>query len=162
MVFPSGQLSQMRVRGFQYHRVIRFNETDAAGVVYFANLLTLCHEAYEASLGAAGFNLGLFFSRDSSVAVPIVHTESDFYQPLGCGDAIAIFLTPKQLTPHSFEVSYSLYHQDHIAQASNPTNKAVVRALTRHMCINPQTRRRQPLTAELTDWITSFAEPTAS
>lgn len=163
-------LSLTRTMPFQYCRVIRFHETDAAGVVYFANVLTLCHEAYEASLDAAGFDLGLFFSREGSVAVPIVHTAGDFYQPLGCGDAIALFLVPKQLTPYSFEISYKIYRQDNPStdwrendwrENGFPTQKAAASALTRHMCINPQTRRRQPLTAELTDWIAALSEPTA-
>jgi len=149
---------------FQYHRVIRFRETDAAGVVYFANLLTLCHEAYEASLDEAGFDLGQFFSRESSVAIPIVHTEGDFYQPLRCGDAIAILLSPKQLTPNSFEISYKIYRQNDATEADSAasilTERAAVRALTRHMCINAQTRRRQALPTELTDWISSLAEST--
>ena len=46
---------------FTLRRVIRFQETDAAGVVYFANLLALCHEAYEASLAHAGIALKPFF-----------------------------------------------------------------------------------------------------
>ena len=39
---------------FVYHRTIRFADTDAAGVVFFPNYLTICHEAYEESLAAAG------------------------------------------------------------------------------------------------------------
>ncbi len=143
---------------FQYHRVIRFHETDAAGVVYFANVLTLCHEAYEAALGEADFNLGRFFSRDGGFAVPIVHTQSDFYQPLKCGDAIAILLTPTQLTSHSFEISYKVYRLDQAA-AIAPNQKAAVSALTRHMCIDPSSHRRQPLPPELTNWISFLAEP---
>ena len=46
---------------FLYTRTIRFHETDAAGVVYFANLLTLCHEAYEAALAEAGLDVKSFF-----------------------------------------------------------------------------------------------------
>ncbi|MGB7087821.1 MAG: thioesterase family protein, partial [Phormidesmis sp.] len=101
---------------FVYARVIRFHETDAAGVVYFANLLTLCHEAYEAALAEAGVDLKQFFSSARSsgddsnekggIAVPVVHAEADFYRPLFCGDAIAIILMPTQLTLHSFEIAY--------------------------------------------------------
>jgi len=32
---------------FVYGRTIRFQETDAAGVIYFSNVLVLCHEAYD-------------------------------------------------------------------------------------------------------------------
>jgi 1,4-dihydroxy-2-naphthoyl-CoA hydrolase len=56
---------------FIYSRTIHFQETDAAGVVYFANLLALCHEAYEASLAEAGVDLRQFFSSGGEVAVPV-------------------------------------------------------------------------------------------
>ncbi|MEM9980588.1 MAG: acyl-CoA thioesterase, partial [Cyanobacteria bacterium P01_D01_bin.2] len=61
---------------YTYRRTIRFHETDAAGVVYFANVLTLCHEAYEASLAAAGINVRVFFG-GGSLAVPVVHGSVD-------------------------------------------------------------------------------------
>ena len=41
---------------FTYHRTIRFKDTDAAGVVYFANILAICNEAYEESLEASGID----------------------------------------------------------------------------------------------------------
>ena len=46
---------------FEYPRTIRFADTDAAGVVYFAQILSICHEAYEASLQASGIELRQFF-----------------------------------------------------------------------------------------------------
>lgn len=160
-----------------YRRVIRFQETDAAGVVYFANLLSLCHEAYEASLAEAGVDLKHFFSGSSEIAVPIVHAEADFYQPLFCGDAIAIALIPRQLNPQSFEVAYTITAQS--AAPAEAGQKPLARALTRHVCIglragantalisgaangataSPlENRRRRVLTSVLVDWIEGFSE----
>ena len=46
---------------FTYERTIRLGDTDAAGIMFFANYLVLCHEAYEASLAAANWvNISLF------------------------------------------------------------------------------------------------------
>ena len=42
---------------FDYRRRIYLGDTDAAGVVYFAKGLEICHEAYEESLAKAGINL---------------------------------------------------------------------------------------------------------
>ncbi len=145
---------------FKHLRTIRFAETDAAGVVYFANLLVLCHDAYEAALAAAGFDLSLFFSREDDVALPIVHTAADFYQPMKCGDAIAVHLNPTQLDAYSFEVHYVVHSQIQPASAEDSADKrsdrAIAKALTRHVCINSKTRRRQSLSDELTRWIGSF------
>ncbi|MGB3300436.1 MAG: acyl-CoA thioesterase [Phormidesmis sp.] len=157
---------------FVYRRVIRFQETDAAGVVYFANLLSLCHEAYEASLAESGIDLKRFFSGSGEAAVPIVHAEADFYQPLFCGDAIAIALTPQQLNPQSFEVTYAITAQAD-TKAKKKGQTLLAKALTRHVCISLRdeasaasavraadapNRRRRVLTAALVDWIEGFAE----
>ena len=117
---------------FKHVHVVRFHETDAAGVVYFANLLTFCHEAYEAALAAVGIDVALFFSRDRNVAVPVIHAEADFYRPVRCGEAIAIHLIPKQLTAHSFEIHYAIYREDASYQAEQ-RGEAIARALTRHV-----------------------------
>ena len=138
---------------FLYNRTIRFHETDAAGVVYFANLLTLCHEAYEASLADAGLDTRHFFSGTDEVAVPIVRAEVDFFQPLFCGAVIAITLSPKQLDAHSFEITYAITHAD--------SSQKVAQASTRHVSISPLTRRRSPLTEDLLAWIGTTAQSAA-
>ena len=142
---------------FSYGRVIRFHETDAAGVVYFARLLTLCHEAYEAALATVDIDLRAFFSAAGGVAVPIVHTEADFYQPLRCGDAIAITLTPKQLSLHSFEITYTISNQPSGQALDKVSVKPLAWVLTRHVCTNLSSHRRHPLTPALVDWIESVA-----
>lgn len=129
---------------FIYHRIIRFVETDAAGVVYFANILTLCHEAYEASLADAGINLQDFFC-GATLAVPIVHTSVDFRRPLHCGDEVAIALTPRRLNETTFEIRYSLSNDE----------KIVATALTRHVCIDSTSRQHHSLSPDLARWIES-------
>lgn len=140
---------------FYYPRQIRFHETDGAGVVYFANVLTLCHEAYEASLGAAGLDLAEFFSPRGG-AVPVVHGAVDFFRPMHCGDRITIALTPvpcpKANKPLSeFVIDYRLL-QGTIAKADDPA-ELIAQAQTRHCCISAETRRRQALSHELQAWL---------
>ena len=79
---------------FTYTRTVRFKDTDAAGVVYFANVLAMCHEACEESLASSGINLKVFFS-NSSVTIPIVHASVDFLRPMFCGDQLLINLITK-------------------------------------------------------------------
>ncbi len=137
--------SRDNVPKFTYRRIIRFHETDAAGVVYFANILTLCHEAYEAALASAGINLREFFG-GGSLAVPVVHGSVDFRRPLRCGDEVEIALTPQILDDSTFEISYCL---------TNADQKTVATTLTRHVCIEAMSRQRHPLSVELAQWIQS-------
>ena len=88
---------------FTYNRTVRFQDTDAAGVVYFANVLSICHEAYEESLEVSGINLQAFFGH-SSLAFPIVHSSIDFMRPIFCGDKLFVVIIPQQLGIDKFEI----------------------------------------------------------
>lgn len=132
---------------FVYPRMIQFRDTDAAGVVYFANVLSICHEAYEASLIAAGIELRSFFST-AAIAIPITSARVDFFKPMFCGDRIEVQLTPIAITEQKFSVAYQI--------AANSSESPLAKAVTEHLCIDRTTRRRQPLTAEVQHWLQLF------
>jgi 1,4-dihydroxy-2-naphthoyl-CoA hydrolase len=132
---------------FTSSRTIRFQDTDAAGVVYFANVLGICHEAYEESLAASGINLKSFFT-NSTVAIPIVHASVDFFRPMFCGDKILIDLTPQYLGIDYFEIAYKILTSD---------EQQVAKAITEHVCINPASRNRQELPDEMRQWFQQWA-----
>lgn len=127
---------------FSYQRIIRFQDTDAAGVVYFANVLAMCHEAYEESLAASGINLKVFFS-NPDIAIPIVHASVDFFRPMFCGDKISICLVPQQITNEKFEVNYELY---------GVAEEIYAKAITRHVCINPIIRNKEAIPQNIIQW----------
>lgn len=131
--------------GFSIDHSVRFHETDAAGVVYFAHSLIFCHSAYEASLEAVGINLADFFARDA-LAYPIVHAAIDYRRPIQCGDRIKVHLTPQRLDASTFEVRYQIY------DLRSPAG-LLAEACTRHVCIDRQNRHRQPLPPLLEHWL---------
>ena len=128
-----------------YSRSIHFSDTDAAGVVYFATLLSICHEAYENSLQSSGIDLKTFFT-SSDIAIPIVHAEIDFYQPLFCGDRLQINLIATQLNETDFEIIYHIFHQSSL-------DKCVALATTKHVSINPKIRKRTALSSLMIQWL---------
>lgn len=118
---------------FTYQRPIHFADTDSAGVVYFARLLSICHEAYEDYLTTKGVNLREFFNNNHT-AIPIIHAEIDFFAPLFCGDIIVVDGKITAINNKVFQIDYSIKKEtENIAQA-----------MTKHICINPQTRKTQP------------------
>lgn len=137
---------------FVYNRTIHFCDTDAAGVVYFANGLSLCHEAYEASLAASGITLKSFFGCEP-IAVPITHASIDFFKPMVCGDRIAIVLMPTLLSDAEFQVEYQLYFELYFGQQGEE-KQAIAKALTKHTCIDIHTRKRcDNLSHDLHKWL---------
>ena len=130
---------------FSYNRTIHFPDTDAAGVVFFANYLAIAHEAYEEALAAAGINLRTFFA-DTDTVVPIAKSEAEYLRPLVCGDHLRVTVSPKPLTPHSFELRYECYRQGR-------PEKLAARMRTEHVCIASASRERHPLPPALAAWI---------
>jgi len=133
---------------FTYTRTVRFQDTDAAGVVYFANVLAMCHEAYEASLAASGINLKEFFSNPQA-ALPVIHATVDFYRPLFAGDRLTIQLTPKQVAGDEFEIAYQVF-------SGEVAGRSAAKALTKHVCIDAVTRTRKQLSEDLMQWLRQF------
>lgn len=70
---------------FTYKRRIAFHETDAAGVVYFANFFRLAEEAETHALAS----LGSIVTRDGYL-YPRVHAEADYLAPLHFFDEVAV------------------------------------------------------------------------
>lgn len=130
---------------FAYQRTIHFPDTDAAGVVFFANYLVICHEAYEEALGAAGIPLKSFFS-DTGVVVPVSKSEADYLRPLTCGDKLSVSVTPTLLSENSFEVRYEITRL-------GGGNKLAARVRTEHVCTSTAKKERAPLPPALIAWV---------
>jgi 1,4-dihydroxy-2-naphthoyl-CoA hydrolase len=128
-----------------YDRTIRFQDTDAAGVVYFANILAICHEAYEASLMASRINVRNFFSQ-GEVIVPITQTKADFRYPLMCGDQVLVRLIPDRINDAEFKVEYLLTHHD-------CPQRVISTATTHHVSIQTATRSRIALPEMILQWL---------
>lgn len=135
---------------FSYTRTIHFSDTDAAGVVFFARYLAICHEAYEEALAAAGVPLSTFFS-DHGVIVPIAKSECSYLRPLACGDKIRVEVSPRRLSENSFALEFAVWKQAAPGSVAGEKRTAVAR--TEHVCIASATRERQPLPAALAAWI---------
>jgi 1,4-dihydroxy-2-naphthoyl-CoA hydrolase len=130
---------------FSYERTVHFADTDAAGVVFFANYLVICHEAYEESLSAAGIDLKTFFT-DNGIIIPVAKSEAEYLRPLFCGDRVRVALEAALLTENSYEIRFDLL------RLGTPV-KSAARIRTEHVCIDSQARSRRALPAPLSAWV---------
>ena len=74
---------------FVYERAVRFEEVDAARIVFFARFSNYAHEAMEALLG--GLDGGYVrLVNERRLGMPAVHLECDFRAPLRFGDVMRI------------------------------------------------------------------------
>lgn len=131
---------------FIHARIIRLADTDAAGVVYFPRTLSICHEAYEAALNAAGLDLKSYFAATDGLTVPIVRSEADYLRPLFAGDQIEISVIPTRTSEHGFTLAFEIVRV-------SPSRKTAARVRTEHVCISAKTRERCPLSPLLAGWV---------
>jgi 1,4-dihydroxy-2-naphthoyl-CoA hydrolase len=130
---------------FSYARTVRLADTDAAGVVFFARTLMLCHEAYEASLAAAGLDLKEFLG-GADLIVPIARSEAQYLRPLYCGDPLRISVAPSLLSADSFAIHFEITRL-------GPPEKMAARVRTEHVATSRARRERVPLTPALAAWV---------
>ena len=130
-------------------RTVRFGDTDAAGVVHFHEMFRWCHETWEESLEKYGIILQEIFpttqinSRQLDVALPIVHCEANYFQPLYVGDTITIELNPEKLDESSFVLRFKLVKNSEDIGSIN----------IKHASINPITRERCTLSEQINMWL---------
>lgn len=130
---------------FVYSRTVRLADTDAAGVVFFARTLAICHEAYEAALAAAGVDLADLLGA-KGIVVPISRSEADYKRPLRCGEQLRVSVSPAALSDNAFEVRFEIIR-------IGPPDKVAAAVRTEHVCTAPARRERAPLPPPLAAWV---------
>lgn len=135
---------------FIHSRRIRFADTDAAGVVYFANYLSICHEAYEEALVAAGIELNRYFG-DEGIIIPVSHARSDYLRSLQCGNTVEVEVAPELVKEDTFTINYKIF-------LTAPVRKLAAQVRTDHVCLDSATRRRRPLPERFAAWVHSVPD----
>ncbi len=93
------------MKTFAYDRPVRFEDVDAAGIVFFARFLTYAHEAMESALGGLeGGYVRLVMER--RIGMPAVHVECDFRAPLRFGDVARIATSATRIGNKSVTFRY--------------------------------------------------------
>ena len=91
---------------FTYTRAVRFEDVDAARIVFFARFFNYCHEAMEAFFGTlAGGYVDLILKR--GIGFPVVHLEADFASPLRYGDVFDVHVSVKRVGTKSCTFCYA-------------------------------------------------------
>ena len=116
---------------FTYKTKIRLHDTDAAGIIFFANQFKIVHDAYEDLLEEFGWSFQKML-QGTKYFLPIVHAESDYLIPVMVGDEIVIAIKVGHIGKTSFSFEYTLKR-----------GKTLVgTAKTVHVTIDQKTRKK--------------------
>ena len=92
---------------FVHKTKIRLRHTDATGVLFFPEQLTLALEAFEDFLESRNSSLKQIFQ--ASFLLPVVHVEANYTAPLRVGDPLEIALTVKNKGTSSITLAYRFF-----------------------------------------------------
>jgi 1,4-dihydroxy-2-naphthoyl-CoA hydrolase len=123
---------------FRYSYYIGLHDTDAAGLIFFANIHRITHQAYEAFLRQIGFGMDKLFEQ-RTMAMPVVHLEADFQQMLTAGRHVEILCRVAHLGKSSYRMAY---------EVRDDTGALCATAATVQVCISPKTREPMDIPEE--------------
>ena len=119
MVLQSIHIKHM----YNYPTTIRLHHTDAAGILFFANLFIIAHECYETFLEPEVTFNSMF--NELGLRMPIVHAEADYHRPLRVSDRITIRLRLENMGNSSFSLGYYIHTENDECAATIKTTHVI-------------------------------------
>jgi acyl-CoA thioesterase FadM len=86
---------------------VRFNDIDAAGIVYFPRLLHFCHCALEDFVTARSPRSYRQYVQDG-IAFPVTHVQGRFFERVHYRDRLRINVICEEIRVHAFRIRYEL------------------------------------------------------
>lgn len=86
---------------------MRFQDVDAAGIIFYPRLLVYCHDLLLEFFAHAGAPLHEVL-REGSWLAPIRHAEADYFKPLRFGDQVEVALVRAHLEPTEVALGFRI------------------------------------------------------
>jgi YbgC/YbaW family acyl-CoA thioester hydrolase len=90
---------------FAQRRAVRFQDVDAAGIVFFPRVLEYFHDVYMAFYDSLGVSIAEVIAT-RAWAAPLKHAEADFLRPLRFGQEIEVAMVSGQWEKGRLTVRY--------------------------------------------------------
>ena len=105
--FDPDRLKERSEAAFAVRRQVRFQDVDAAGLVFHPRVLEYFHDAFVDFLAAHGYPLHELIGR-GPWGSPLRHAEADFLAPLRFGDEVSVAMVAAHVEPSEVTVGYRL------------------------------------------------------
>jgi 1,4-dihydroxy-2-naphthoyl-CoA hydrolase len=120
---------------FRNKITVRLQDTDAAGILFFASQLIYAHETYEKFMEEIGCSFAEVFERGVYL-MPIVHAEADFMRTVTVGDLLDVEMSVAAVGNSSYTLEYLLKAED---------GTEIGRCRTVHVTISRSEKKKIPL-----------------
>ena len=132
-------------------RVVRFQDIDAAGILFYPRALEYFHDAYLAHLAAKGIDLPRVL-RERTWGAPIVRVEADFKSPMRYGDEIVVAIENAELGRSSLGVHYRV-------RANGDPTRVYCSGKTVHVFIDPASMRPREIPEDVRGALAAASTP---
>jgi 1,4-dihydroxy-2-naphthoyl-CoA hydrolase len=103
--FDREELKRSSPNSFIDQRAIRFQDIDAAGIIFYPRVLEMFHDAYGSFLAFAGCPLAEVVKAGRWIA-PVRHAEADYFKPLRFGDEVRVEICRAHTTETEAALGY--------------------------------------------------------
>jgi YbgC/YbaW family acyl-CoA thioester hydrolase len=141
--FDREDLKLSRPTAYALRREIRFQDIDAAGIIFYPRVLELFHDAYVAFLEFAGCPLPQVLRAGGWLA-PVRHAEADYFKPLRFGDPVRLEICRAHLAETEATLGYRIAREvegDEVCAVGQVVHTFVDRATFKRTAIPEPVRR---------------------
>ena len=164
--FEKKELSAIARPLFEVEDKVRFQDVDAAGIMFFARFFDRVHDCYEVWLAHVGTPLPRVLA-DRSWAAPLRHAECDYVAPARHGDVLRVQLVRAEVEVSELSLGWVVRGEretSHAKDSVDPETDAQVSGKvlavlqTAHAFVDPGSWRRLSVPEQIASWL---AQPPA-
>ncbi len=96
---------------YTHHTQARLYHTDAAGILFYAKIYEITHDAYEEMMEKIGLPVNTIIS-DCDFILPFVHSEADYLSPIRGGDKLTVQVTAERIGSTAYTLLYTILKHD--------------------------------------------------
>ena len=130
---------------FSEPRTVRFQDVDAAGIVFNPRVIEYFSDAHFAMFNTRGLDVAALL-RAGEVGFPVVHAEADYLAPLRFGDAIVVEIVAARVKETSFRLGF---------RVRGPDARTAAVGQTVQVCIDRRTYKPHAIPAQMREILTA-------
>lgn len=109
--FDRDDLKLGHAAAFAERRAIRFQDIDAAGIIFYPRVLEIFHDAFITFMALAGAPLHEALQSSDWLA-PVRHAEADYFKPLRFGDPVSVEICRAHVAETEITLGYRIVRQE--------------------------------------------------
>lgn len=131
---------------FKCRHLVRFDDVDGAGIVYYPRYFHFCHKTFEDLFNQKSPINYPELIKEQLIGFPTVHVEADYQKPFFYGDEIEVSFSITAIKNSSLVTKYEFFNKEELSFS----------ALITVVCMDLRTKKAQPLSSDIRAFFEEF------